>query len=131
MSSAYRRVPAFDALKAIHAALTFVMAGLGGVLFAPGDTFSSSTAWRLFVELGIKEDQLGLLLLAIAVIGVLGIAPSRAWMRRWSILVLATAHATLAITFFVGNPVGGAVVPYTAYAALALYTVSREAGGDR
>ncbi len=117
-----------DARVAIHVTLTGVMAGLGVVLMLPGDTFNTSQVWRLF-RLVITEEQCALLFFLIAIGGALGMGvPS---LRLVSIILLALAHGSLAMLFVLSSPHGGALIPYTAFAALGLYMVNREGRDSR
>lgn len=117
--------PWFDARMAIHVALTGVLGWLGLVLILPGDTFGTSPAWRLFARSG-TEDQWAAAMWIGAVAGAVGIDTVHRWLRIMSILLLATAHGSLAILFLAGNPIGGASGTYGFLAGLGYYLAFRQ-----
>ena len=122
--------PLFDARMAIHVALTAILAWLGFIIGLPGDTFATTPAWRFFATVGTEGQWAGLFFLA-AMIGGAGIDTTRRWLKVSSILVLATAHGSLALLFLRGNPYGGASGTFGIVALLGYYLAWRQAYGYR
>jgi hypothetical protein len=118
--------PVFDARMAIHLALTLVLAWLGFVLVLPGNTFDTTPAWRIFAR-SATEGEWAMMFFAGAIVGALGIDTRHRWLKLVSILLLATAHGTLAILFLVSNPTGGASGTFAVVAMLGYYLAWRRA----
>ena len=117
--------PTFDARMAIHCALTGVLAWLGFVLILPGRTFGTSPAWRMF-EMIASEDQWAIMLWVGAIAGAVGIDTRHRWLKIASILLLSTAHGTLALLFLIGSPAGGASGTFAIVALLGYYLSWRQ-----
>lgn len=117
--------PAFDARIAIHIALTAVLAWLGFVLLLPVNTFDTTPAWRLFARTA-SEEQWAIMLFAGATAGAIGIDTHRRWLRITSVLLLSTAHGTLAFLFLISNPTGGASGTFGIVALLGYYLAWRQ-----
>lgn len=116
--------PTFDARMAIHIALVAILAWLGFVLILPGDTFTTTPAWRMFARTG-TEVEWASSFFACSIFGALGIDTRHIWLKITSILILATAHGSLAILFLRGNPYGGASGTFAIVALLGYYLAGR------
>lgn len=99
--------PWFDARKVIHVSLAAILLWLGFILILPGETFTTSQAWRLFASMG-SETSWAIAFFAGGLVGALGIDTQHPWLQTASILILATYHGALGILFGIGNKFGGA-----------------------
>lgn len=118
--------PVFDARMAIHAALSAVMGWLGFVLILPGSTFDGNPAWRIFASMG-AEDTWALSFWLVACAGLIGLTTAMPSLRLFCVIVLSTAHGTVALLFLFSNPAGGASGTYAVLAGLGYYLVFRRA----
>lgn len=118
--------PVFDARMAIHIALVAILAWLGFIIILPGETFNTAAAWTVFARVG-TEAEWAMTFFVCAIIGALGISTQELWVKRGSLIVLSTAHGTLAVLFWRGNPMGGASGTYGIIALLGYYLVWRMA----
>lgn len=109
----------------IHIILTGVLIGMGIILLLPGDTFRTGIGWRLFAESGTEENwAIAFFLGALA--GASGIATSHNWLKICSIMMLATAHLSIAFMFVWANPLGVGSILCGGNAALAYYLAFRQ-----
>jgi hypothetical protein len=116
--------PVFDARMAIHTALSMVLVWLAFVLILPGNTFSTTPAWRLFAATA-PEEAWAIMLFVGGIAGAVGIDTRRYILKIASILMLSTAHGTLALLFLLSNPLGGASGTYAIMALLGYYLAWR------
>ena len=111
--------PRYDAKQAIHLALTTIMLLLGMKLLLPGSTFASSHSYRAMERI-FFEDTWGYLFLFVGSWGVLGLFVAGP-IRKLSVAVLASAHGTLALCLWIGNPAGTGPPTYGTIACLGYY----------
>ena len=114
-----------SALPAVHIALCAVMTWLSLALSASGDTFATSVSCRLMACIA-PEPFWAVLFWAAASIGALGlVVPSRP-LRLLCVLLLASAHATVALCFALSNPLTTGSGTYAVLAGLGYHLAWRQ-----
>ena len=111
-------------LTAIHVTLTGAVAILALILIAPGDTLGGSKNWALFAALG-TDATWAVIFWMVACIGMVGVCTASPWVRLVSVLVLATAHGSIAGLKFMADPAGSGTAPYGGLACLGYYLAWR------
>ena len=113
-----------DARLAIHLALTIIVAGFGSVLALPTNTFGVSSSFNFMASLA-SENVWAVVLWIASTIGFVGMVTHSKAMRFISVLVLATAHGILGISFALAPQFGTGAITYTVIAGLGYYLAWR------
>ena len=114
-----RTNPFYDARQAIHLTLTLIMLWLGFILVLPESTFTSSNSYRA-MALVATEEHWATAFLGVGAYGIVGLFVTGP-IRKFSVMSLATAHGTLAICLYMGNPSGTGPGTYAIIACLGYY----------
>lgn len=112
-----------DARKAIHAALTLIMAWLAIRLALPDNMFAAQPAFVAMARLA-SENTWAMLFWFAGTAGLVGLFTPSAPIRLVSVLILATGHGVFAWCLIVGG-VGTGVGTYTIIAGLGYYLAWR------
>lgn len=116
-----------DARRAIHWALTFVLAWFGFTLARPDDTFSASYSFSIMAQ-AMTETHWASVFFVMAAVGVLGLSNRQSWVIRLSTFVLSTGHGVIAFCFALGG-IGHPLLPgagaYMVFAVLGYYLTWR------
>ena len=110
-------------LLAIHCLLTWAVAWWAFVLILPGDTFATSTSFRMFAAV-MLEDTWAYCFMGVTAIGVAGIVSSSC--RLISGYVLTFAHALMAAMLMAAPPINTGTGIYSGLAVCAFYLLWQE-----
>ena len=116
-----------DARLALHLALTLIMAWLAMVLAWPGDTFGTSQSYAIMRRIA-PEEAWAMAFWMVASVGAAGLLTTNRPVRLVSVLVLATAHGVVALSFVLGNPATTGTGTYAVLAGLGYYLGWRRTG---
>lgn len=115
-----------DARVALHVALTAVMMWLAVVLAWSGGIFGSSNSYAIMHRIG-PEHGWAVAFWLVASVGVSGLVTAGPLLRLASVLVLATAHGLVALSFVLSNPASTGTGTYAVLAMLGYYLAWRRA----
>ncbi len=115
-----------DARVALHAALTVIMMWLAMLLAWPAGTFATSISYGVMHRIA-SEEGWAMAFSVVASVGVSGLCTASRLLRLFSVLVLATAHGVVAISFVLSNPAETGTGTYAVLAVLGYYLAWRRA----